>query len=244
MSFLINPFIYAVGGCSGNLISTSGLTGYWNLNSNTADYSENGRTLTNSNVTWDTGKFLTAAAFVTGSTLVDGSPARKLTTTTQLVETVSTSTSGLSLSCWLKLANLPSQVGFTSIAFVISGAGQRAIWLEYTQAGQWRLIFFDGTTQFSTAWTNTPTLNTWIHVCLVVKPSTGEFNVYFDGVSRISGTNTNNGNAGFTDRLVISSYPTVSRNWLGWVDDFAVFARPLSTAEITTLYESTCPLKS
>jgi hypothetical protein len=217
---------------------TANTVGYYAFEANENDSTPNARTLTNTSVTWAPGKGGTySAAFITGSTLVD-SATKKLTTSTQIVETVSTSTSGLSVSGWFSLANLPSQVGYTSIAWILAGTSQRGIWLEYTQAGAWRLVFFDGATQYTNAWTTTPTLNQWYHICFVMQPSTGVFNVYFDGVSRISGTNTNNGNSGFSNRLTIGSYDSVARTWLGYIDEFAIWSRPLAYNEVQNLYNS------
>jgi hypothetical protein len=242
--FLLNPYISfpVAGGCSGSLISLSGLSGYYKMDDDSTDSSGNGYDMVNSGVTFTTtgAKFDSAAIFLTGSTDPTSTIRRLINMDDVLIaKTDSDTTTGFSITGWLKLDNLPTTS--ETYVFWINSELDRFMQLKYVQsAGAWRFVIYNGTS-YTYDWVTTPATDTWIHFAFTMSPTTGEFVVYFDGTSRISGTNTNNTYV-LSKRISIGNHPTATRTWLGWMDDVSIWERELSSSEVTTLYTTDCPL--
>lgn len=240
MSFLVNPFIYA-SICSGNIISTTNLVGYWRLNGDSTDSSGNGINLTNySNlVVYTSGiaKFSQSGIFLTGSTNPTSSR-RALTynSTTTFPSTNSTSAAGTYMG-WFNFDNLPT----TSECYMFSLAktGQRALTIAYQSTNNLRIVVYDGGTAYLQDFAHTPTTDTWYHYAITQK--LGVFTIYINGTSAHTWTNTNNGNAG-ANLFRLGGHEGTNLSFLGHIDDVAIYSRVLTSAEISTVYNSACPL--
>lgn len=243
MSFLINPYIFAAGGCSGNIVSLSALTAYYKLEDAT-DSSGYGKDLTNTSVTFGEGKFDDAAIFNEADTSSNYNY-RLSTTTPWISNSDSTNASGITLSCWIRFKNVPTGSNASRIFWIRPG-GHRNIDLLYQPISSigLQIVFFNGATAGTgqAAWT--PTADTWYHIAYVQQPSTGAYVVYKDGSSFISGTNTTDGNAGTEVNCIGNHGTALNSTFLGRIDDFAVWERALSSDEIQTIYESTCPVNT
>jgi hypothetical protein len=78
-------------------------------------------------------------------------------------------------------------------------------------------------------------LDKWTHVALVSEGSGGAFKaIYLDGVLKASATSSNGPTAALSG-LFIGSWPGVNLNHKGLMDDFRIYDRVLTAAEITLL---------
>lgn len=240
MSFLINPYIYAVtpSGCSGSIISTANLEAYYKLDGDGTDDSGNGYTLTNTGTVTYTpeAKYGSdSALFYTGGT----NPAtvtKSLHTLSAVLNTTASSSTGYSMSCWVRIEN--TTTAGSGYIFSWNSNAQRLVELKMITTG-WRFTIYNGSTS-NYDYAVVPANDTWIHVAMTMG-SGGAFKVYIDDVVQISGTNAGDGSAGVALYGFGGLYYAAS-TFLGEIDDIAVFDRELSAAEVNTIYSTNCPI--
>lgn len=245
-------------------ISDEGLKLYLRFDNSLFDESVNSYTFVSNNIGYSSGKFNQSLRCLTGTTNPETSrnsvywsqscAAPYQETGCTVIDTSPANPNGFTVNLWHKFSNLPST---GNSCLWSSGGGwnpsknffDRNIYLEYTSTGFYRLgFYYDDTTSNSFTWNTTPNTNEWIMVTMVMQPLTGSFKVYFNGVERISGTDSkyNSGNYLNKPFLWIGSYEndtSIKASFLGYIDDFSVFDRPLSYEEIQTLYLSNLPLR-
>ncbi len=143
-----------------------------------------------------------------------------------------TQTSGLTVGFWVNRAfttdNSNRVFGISSTMEAQSYNGSLSLNFNYTSAGVLSLI------------TSTVGDGKWHHVVATLDftQSTNNAKVYVDNVLKTTKSYTFS--ASFTpssgSALIIGARYNGSNNWPGKVDDFVVFDRPLSAAEVGTLY--------
>ena len=224
MSFLINPFIYSVG-CSGSIISTTNLTAYYKFDSNANDSSGSGLNGTAiGSPTYTTGKFGDAIDFngssqyvsVPDSTLLEGSGG------------------SISVFCWVNMD------GF--------GDGAPHAVAKWGTTTGWRLVPRSGDILITLAGTNigrgtgVPT-GSWVHIGFTYNNSI--LKVYQNG-SQV-GTDASVGALTLANvrDMHIGKRNNAPADYLdGRVDEVNVWQRVLSPTEISTIYNSTCPINT
>lgn len=247
ITFVTAPYRYAQVGCSGSIISLTDLKAYYKLE-DTSDSSGNAKTLTNTGtVTFASpGKFSNSACFITGSTNPT-SATKRLDIAEALVGTSNSSnTSGFTFSGWFKFDNLLTTS--EQFLFAYSSSGQRLISIVYEyNSGTRRLNtrFYNGSIDKSSGTYNINfTTGSNYHIAFVMQPSTGAHKLWLNGSAVISATNTTNGDGIIGNKTVIGNHPSAPRTHLGYIDDVAFFNRALSDSEISTIYNSSCPLNT
>lgn len=224
MSFLLNPYIYP-STCSGSIISTTSLQGYWKFENNVTE-TASGRTTTPTGVSYQTGKYGQAAYFSGGASSY---------------ATVGATTFGIasafSIGCWFK-----NNGGVDDYIFHKDQGGSNRNWqFGINSSGQIYFGSFDTVGNFysvnSTATTND---NNW-HFVMNTFSTTNGTRMYLDGVQVATQANT------ATRRDVnISSYIGTanpgSLPYLGLLDEVQIWSRELTSTEVTTMYNSSCPL--
>ena len=115
------------------------------------------------------------------------------------------------------------------------------IWTGGTYLMQW----YDGTTNNAWVGDTTTSIGAWTHI--VVTSDGADWFIYINGtlqtLTAIAGTNTgqwfNDMTGTHDDRLGRLQYDTTSNLWFdGKIDEVKYYSRQLSTAEVTTLYNS------
>jgi len=218
-------------------LSLDDLIAYYKLE-NTVDSSGNNNNLTN-DLTW-TGTTFGVAKYQNGAqfNIVDNSELtgrQKLYNLTAPVSTNSTTTTGFSISTWIKWHALSNNF---STVWELAFTGERAIHLKYeNQTSNYEITIDDGSIVTSTLYNTSPTLDQWYHVCYVQQPLTGLWNLYLDGVSVMVDTDTNDGDHGGVSTLVLGNIIEVqnSQTFLGTMDEFSYWGRALTPTEVTQL---------
>jgi hypothetical protein len=154
---------------------------------------------------------------------------------------------GITFSCWVRytatLENWTSLINFQTDVSNNTGIG---CWIRTTPVSPVVAIYLRiNSTIFQYGDANTPliaNLNVWRHFVLCVGIS-GKIDVYIDNV-RINGTETATipnltYNARYINRAA-SSHGT----WDGQMDDFRIYDRALSSADVSLLYNKTYPVPS
>jgi hypothetical protein len=248
MGFLINPFIYAVGdGCSGALISTSNLLGYYKFEGNTIDSSGQGNTATATNLTYTSAGWYQSGGTFNGSTTLVNMPAKNYSIAT-----------GYTISAWIKT----SATGFAIAKQIVckdkvnaGGANRRDFQFRVdgtndSPLGKLRFVRFSNNTTVVSNFTSTGTVNTgsWVHVAAVFNNAVGS-KIYINGVEDGSDSVTTNNQNSTDSNIRIGSIEDVAAGGIlgvfdGDMDEVNFWNRPLSASEIQTLAQSTCPLIS
>jgi hypothetical protein len=149
---------------------------------------------------------------------------------------------GITFSCWVRFTAHETNAVLIEFQPSLSNSQGLLIGLKTTTGGNKALIIIvNNVTIFSYSdWNNTliTNLNVWRHLVFCVS-SSGIWDVYLDNV-RINGTETANipnitYNFRFINRTVWSS--TVM--WDGQMDDFRIYDRALSAADVSLLYNKT-----
>jgi len=148
---------------------------------------------------------------------------------------------GITFSCWVRFT---AQETWGSLIFFqtdVSNNTGIGFWIKGTPVGPTEAIYLRvNSTIFRYGDANTPliaNLNVWRHFVLCVGIS-GKMDVYLDNV-RINGTETANiPNLTYNARYInrgVTSHGT----WDGQMDDFRIYDRALSAADVSSLYNKT-----
>ena len=187
-----------------------------------------------SDVTFGVGKDGLSAAFITGSTNT-GLLMKRLYTSSQVISTPSSNTSGYTVSSWVNFDEIPGVNA--SFVWLAQSSGNRLVYMSYDSGGFWTVGSYNGSTSTSFTYVNTPAVDTWIHTLFVMQPTTGEFKFYLNNVEVISNTFTLNGNAGGSF-LSVGNHQSVAQVMTGYLDEFTIWGKPLTADERAELYNS------
>lgn len=201
------------------------MTAYWKLDETTGDAVDyvNGYTLTNSNVTYSTGKINNGAVF-------NGSSASLVSTTNLNLF----SPSNFSISAWFNRGATPSAArsilsqysssNVLSVNFRI-GLGQVTL-VRYDSSGTAIETLLDGGNYVNSQW----------HHAVVTFDSSSGTKIYVDGTLTKTGTNTTLGNI-VPSITAIGFFPTSFSP--GSIDEVGTWNTTLSQDDVTYLYNST-----
>lgn len=153
-------------------------------------------------------------------------------------------TDDMSVSLWMKIESFP-------------GSKQLAFWDKYKATANQRSVIFqvigssqvlecrvwsstDGNSNSTT--TNTLSAGTWYHIVVTYNASTGAIKIYIDGTEASYSTSTTGASniAQNTENIRIGarSYDTNINPFDGIMDEYGVWNKVLSSAEVTELYNS------
>ena len=198
------------------LINDANLQAYYRFEDDATD-SANSYDLTNTNVTFITGKY--------GKGAVKDNDSDKLQINSDLGMTTS---SDFSINCWWH----PTTVGGASDWRIFILEIDNARYYRCIQSASDTITWDNG--DDSTSYTYDSNLETdKFHMITCVKDGTS-VKLYFDGVLRDTGS-YQAGSAGSTVFTVFTQY-NQTNGTRGVIDDLAVFNKVLSQAEINTLY--------
>jgi hypothetical protein len=231
MSFLINPFIYATsaGGCSGNIISLLNLGGYYKMDGDSSDSSGNSFNGTDTDMSYGASdvnsNFGDGADFNGTSSFIDCGSHNEF----------EGSANTITVACWI---NSPNFAGPTHIASCRSSASDG-----------WR-FYMDGSNLAGTiAGTNNSVSATYAtgityHVAMTYDGS-NLVEYWLDGVSQGTAA-VGSKSLATTGNLRIGRNHANNGYWNGQIDDFSIWQRKLTDAEIGDLAAggsaSACPL--
>lgn len=247
MSFFINPFIYAVVGCSGDLISTSNLLGYYKFEGNVNDSSGQGNNATGTSLSYTSAGWYASGGTFNGSTTLVNMPSTNYSiatgyTITAWIKTNTSRVSSMQIVCKDKVNY--GAANRRDFQFRVDGTGAPGV------AGKVRFARFSNNTTLVSNFASTGTVNTgnWVHVAAVFDNAVGS-KIYINGVQDGSDSVTTN-NQNSTDSVIrIGSTEEgassgIANVFSGNTDEVSFWNRPLSASEILTLASSTCQLRS
>jgi hypothetical protein len=159
--------------------------------------------------------------------------------------TISQST-GFSVSLWVYNVRSALETTFLFDFSTSTSAGNNSMMLNLT--GSNRYQFYSNYSSNSAGVVTSPTenvrkLNQWSHVCITI--NTSNFTtIYVDLVSVYSGTPAGSAFAGGakTSAMLGATY-FGNTSFYGYIDDFKIYNRPLTLAEVTALYTGPSPAK-
>ena len=206
---------------------------YWNLDeiSGNATDAVDSNTLTNANVTYQTGKLGNGALF--------NSSSDKLSIT-DASQTGLDIVGDLSISSWIKLS---AQTTNTNLVNKWSNTSNQRGFMFYAEPGYLNFDFTPSGTDTPgnykrTAWT--PTLDVWYHVGVVFTASTKNVRFFVDGVQLgIDQTTTNGSILNSTASFCLGIRGSDSTQPLaGMMDMVGIWNVPLTDAEMGAVYNS------
>ena len=224
-------------------LNDANLQGYWRFESDGTDSSGNGNNLTAVGTpTHTTGRFNNGVDFEEASsqyyTISDGS------------QTGLDITGDLSVSVWIKLEQLPSVAGSETFSFFtkdpVNGADRGMFWDILFTNNKMRFGYEDDASDSTRAESNiaftSSDVGKWIHTAVTVDVSSATINFFINGVNTGStytsqlATSIKNTTAPFD---IGANYNNNSRKdfFDGMMDDFAIFDRLLTDAEIQEIYQ-------
>lgn len=215
---------------------TTSINNYWKLDESSGNAADSvgGSTLTNTNtITYSAGIINNGANFSSASS-------QYFTT----ADTAALSVTGdTTWSFWLKPSSpFGSTVDPVLIAKFLT-SGQFSYYIQYNSSTNTLFLVnsADGTnTGFASVATSALSAGTWYHFCVVYTAATPLLQVYLNGTSQ--GTNTNTLKTSIhdgTDPLQIGRYPAGASNYLnGELDEIGIWSRALSGTECSQLYNS------
>ena len=245
MSFLINPFIYAVGpvGCSGSLISTTSNLAYYNFQGSMTDYSGQGNYATPTNLSYTSSGWYQSGGTFNGSSTNVNMPSKDYSIAT-----------GYTITAWIKTNTsrvTPMQILCKDK--VNAGAANRRDFQFRVDGtadgvGKLRFVRFSNNTTVVSNFASTGTVNSgnWVHVAAVFNNGVGS-KIYINGVEDGSDSVTTNNQNSTDSNIRIGSLEDnassgIANVFSGNTDEVSFWNRPLSASEILTLASSTCPL--
>ena len=149
---------------------------------------------------------------------------------------------GISFSCWVRITAHETNAVLIEFQPSLSNSQGLLIGLKTTTGGNKALIIIvNNVTIFSYSdWNNTliTNLNVWRHLVFCVS-SSGIWDVYLDNV-RINSTETANiPNITYNFRFINRTVWGSTTMWDGQMDDFRIYDRALSAADVSSLYNKT-----
>ncbi len=102
------------------------------------------------------------------------------------------------------------------------------------------LFFGDGTNYTSISLSNLDKTNDgeWQHIFAVIDKSTGSCQVYQNGIEKINSTGTARSGGTPTTPFIIGHRAVDNNEWIGAIDEVAIFNRALSAEQVLELYDS------
>jgi hypothetical protein len=149
---------------------------------------------------------------------------------------------GITFSCWVRITAHETNAVLIDFQPSLSNSQGLLIGLKTTTGGNKALIIYVNN-NFVFNWSdwNNPlitNLNVWRHLVFSVS-SSGRWDVYLDNV-RINGTETANiPNITYNFRFINRSVWSSTIMWDGQMDDFRIYDRALSAADVSLLYNKT-----
>lgn len=215
-------------------LSTS-LVSYWELEeaSGTRVDSHGSNDLTDNNT-------------VLSATGIQGTGADFETTNSEYLSITDAAQSGLDLtasqsySFWVKFESLPTSGNLMNLANKWTGGTDRSFLIDlYNNGGTTSLRFILYNSSASTAsYVWTPSTGTWYHIVAVYDgPNTDSF-LYVDGSQVASDTSSLSSVKNSNSDFVIGSQNGSFWYFDGVIDEFGVWSKPLTSTEITDLYNS------
>jgi hypothetical protein len=149
---------------------------------------------------------------------------------------------GITFSCWVRITAHETNAVLIDFQPSLSNSQGLLIGLKTSTGGNKALIIIvNNVTIFSYSdWNNTliTNLNVWRHLVFCVS-SSGRWDVYLDNV-RINGTETANiPNITYNFRFINRTVWGSTVMWDGQMDDFRIYDRALSAADVSLLYNKT-----
>jgi hypothetical protein len=150
---------------------------------------------------------------------------------------------GISFSCWVRFTAHETWERLFEFQPAVSTNSGIRFSIKSVPAGNCAINISVGSTEFNYSdWNNTliTNLNVWRHLVFCVS-SSGIWDVYLDNV-RINGTETANiPNITYNFRFINRSAYVASSDgtWDGQMDDFRIYDRALSAADVSLLYNKT-----
>ncbi len=93
--------------------------------------------------------------------------------------------------------------------------------------------FYGAPINWQTGYT-APTINTWNHIAMTFAGTTGEYKIFVNGIREQSGSGSSYNNCSITSIGAIAAGN--DRFFAGYIDDFRVYSRVLTEAEVVALY--------
>ena len=154
---------------------------------------------------------------------------------------------GITFSCWVRFTAHETNAVLMDFQPSLSSSSGILIGFKTTTGGNKALLIIVNTiTVFNWSDWNNPliaTLNVWRHLVFCVDVA-GKWDVYLDNV-RINGTETANiPNITYNFRFINRTVWNSTVMWDGQMDDFRIYDRALSAADVTRLYNKTYPAPS
>ncbi|WP_198348084.1 LamG-like jellyroll fold domain-containing protein [Plantactinospora sp. KBS50] len=172
-----------------------------------------------------------------GSAIFDGTGGR-LTTTAPALD----SARGFTVSAWVNLADNTR----THTVASATGRRQSPFELRFDASNHWQFVVrqADADSAAATAVTSTaaPALNTWTQLTGVYDPAAGTLKLYVNGASPASATapKTFTGVGPFQIGSDLTN-GTVGNLWQGSLSDVQLYSRPLTSTEVSSVYQGTAP---
>ena len=222
-----------------NVLDTTDLIGYWNLNNNSLDSSGNGNDGTNN------GGIQNVTGVVNGAYGFDG--------VDDYVEVgdidispFDGSSSEMTLSTWIKLNNISSENRFIISKYDSSAATNYMTFNFYTSSGKFGTSIYENTLDDAIdAITNNTVFaeDIWYHIVAVINLSDQNIDLYVDGLEEASTITIVNTPPTVFANNHIPVRIGVTRNAGGWagyfngsIDEVAIYNRSLSEEEINKEY--------
>lgn len=214
--------------CPLNLISDSNLNAYYKFDNNVLDSSGNDLTLTNVSSTFQTGKV--------GSALdLNGTSSRVFRDNNSLYGGLNNT---ISVVFWFNIFGyLPASVNSLT-SFYGNNMGWKIDFRPSFRIDETDFVFTINSTEFRFTVSGVP--GGWRHLAFTYNNTLNSVKLYFDGVE-YARNNT---------ELLITNQTTSQfeigggqYRFRGLIDEYAVWGRALSSGEISTLYNTTCPIK-
>jgi hypothetical protein len=200
---------------------TDDLVSYWKLDESSGNAADSigSNTLTNTNVTFGTGKINNGAVF-------NGSSAN-------LKKANLTIGANFSLGAWI-YTTAKDDYDFIWM-LEVSGGNNLTGRFDTAASNNMRMQGWTGATTVITTTTGNITNDAWHYVMWTRSGTTG--NIYVDGV--LAGTGTTNNLTAFTNGLVFGSNWAANASWYtGTMDEIGYWDRTLSADEVSQLYNS------
>jgi len=152
---------------------------------------------------------------------------------------------GITFSCWVRFTAHETNAVLMEFQQTLSNSAGLLIGFKTTTGGNKALIIYVNNANIFnwSDWNNSliATLNVWRHLVFCVDVA-GKWDVYLDNV-RINGTETANiPNITYNFRFINRSVWNSTVMWDGQMDDFRIYDRALSAADVSLLYNKTYPI--
>jgi hypothetical protein len=210
------------------LISDNNLIDYWKFNNDFIDYKTNNSLTNNNSVSFSNiSPFYSSATADFGSTQ-DGN---KGLSTGPIGINLNDANNNTSVSFWIYLNNLPTVGSRRNYIFDWKAASSGYLTLSYLFSGS-NYGFELNYSGNSGSYTTTLSTGAWYQIAVTITANTASLNFSgnLNSVTASSGILTAS-----TNEFYIGNNASLAANWVGLIDDFAIFNRLLNSTEIYKL---------